>query len=207
MTVRACVLAVGQGEVTPAGRNMALLPLEPVLGRLLLEAPKFRCTAEVLTMIAMLSVENVFFSPKDKREEAGRAHRRLAVSSSDHMTLVNVFNAARCARARARPATCVHAPDARLGPQPSRVRSQLVLRPLPQRALPAAVQGTLVPPHAFCLAAASAVAALPDCFALRASCIARAQRVREQLEELCTALSIPVEVRAALPPLSQTLCR
>ncbi|NXJ58284.1 DHX16 helicase, partial [Spizaetus tyrannus] len=55
------------GELTTLGRRMAELPVEPMLAKMILASEQYGCTEEVLTVAAMLSVNNaIFYRPKDK---------------------------------------------------------------------------------------------------------------------------------------------
>ena len=55
------------GELTRLGRQMSEFPLDPCLSRMLLAADKYKCVEEILTVAAMLSVNNaIFYRPKDK---------------------------------------------------------------------------------------------------------------------------------------------
>eukprot|EP00762_Andalucia_godoyi_P002115 ANDGO_02553.mRNA.1 ATP-dependent RNA helicase dhx8 len=79
------------GCLTRLGKQMATLPLDPMPAKCLLASVEHGCLEEMLTIVAMMSVENVFFSPLDKREEAEEARAGLADSTGDHLTLLNVF--------------------------------------------------------------------------------------------------------------------
>eukprot|EP00971_Amphidinium_carterae_P128973 2554720-Amphidinium_carterae.1 len=48
-----------------SGRKMAEFPMEPQLSKMLLTAVDLRCSEEIMTIVAMLSVQNVFYRPKD----------------------------------------------------------------------------------------------------------------------------------------------
>ncbi|KAJ1545689.1 putative ATP-dependent RNA helicase dhr2 [Cladochytrium tenue] len=67
------------------GRDGNLTEEDPSLSK------ELQCTAEVLSIISMLSVESVFFSPQDKREAAGEAKRKFINHEGDHLTLLNVL--------------------------------------------------------------------------------------------------------------------
>lgn len=67
------------GELTDIGRSMAEFPLEPSLSRILLEAESLQCGAEMLTVVAMLSVPSVFFRPRDRQDEADAMRDKFAV--------------------------------------------------------------------------------------------------------------------------------
>jgi HrpA-like RNA helicase len=81
------------GELTEHGQRMASLPLDPMLAHLLLESSKFSCTKEVLTAVAMISAENVYFHPfqEEAKQQAGRMHKQLAVHDGDLPTLVHIY--------------------------------------------------------------------------------------------------------------------
>lgn len=49
---------------------MAEFPLEPPLSKMLIASVDMGCSDEVLTIVAMLSVQNVFYRPKDKQAQA-----------------------------------------------------------------------------------------------------------------------------------------
>lgn len=53
----------------PVGRQMAQLPLDPVYSRALILASQFNCLEEMLITVAMLSVESIFYAPREKLEE------------------------------------------------------------------------------------------------------------------------------------------
>lgn len=53
----------------PTGYQMSRLPLEPVYSRALILANTFNCLEEMLITVAMLSVESIFYDPREKREE------------------------------------------------------------------------------------------------------------------------------------------
>ena len=79
------------GSLTPVGRRMVEFPLDPALAKMLLHAEKAGCASEVATIVAMLSVPDVFFRPPDRAEEADAARERFVVPESDQLTLLNVF--------------------------------------------------------------------------------------------------------------------
>ncbi|XP_068524432.1 pre-mRNA-splicing factor ATP-dependent RNA helicase DHX16 isoform X3 [Anas acuta] len=87
------------GELTTLGRRMAELPVEPMLAKMILASEQYGCTEEVLTVAAMLSVNNaVFYRPKDKVLHADSARLGFHVPGGDHLVLLNVYNQARSLR-------------------------------------------------------------------------------------------------------------
>ncbi|XP_068661104.1 pre-mRNA-splicing factor ATP-dependent RNA helicase DEAH10-like [Aristolochia californica] len=77
----------------PVGRQMARLPLDPIYAKALILASEFNCLEEMLITVAMLSVESIFYVPREKLEEARAARKSFASLEGDHITLVNVFRA------------------------------------------------------------------------------------------------------------------
>ncbi|EKM77230.1 hypothetical protein AGABI1DRAFT_101903 [Agaricus bisporus var. burnettii JB137-S8] len=81
-----------EGNLTALGKLMADFPLDPQLSKLLIASPDFKCSNEILTITAMLSVPNVWLRPNNQRREADAAKEAFTVPESDHLTLLNVFN-------------------------------------------------------------------------------------------------------------------
>ncbi|XP_061390522.1 ATP-dependent RNA helicase DHX33 [Musca vetustissima] len=80
-------------ELTPLGRQMSKFPLDPQYSKLLLAAPQFGCMEEMLSLVSVLSSENIFVSSVEKREQAALAHAKFHSKHGDHLTLLNVFSA------------------------------------------------------------------------------------------------------------------
>ncbi|AQK98407.1 ATP-dependent RNA helicase DHX8 [Zea mays] len=78
----------------PVGHQMARLPLDPMYSKSLIVSSKFKCLEEMLIVVSMLSVESIFFSVREKLEEARAARKRFESSEGDHITLVNVYRGA-----------------------------------------------------------------------------------------------------------------
>ena len=80
--------------MTKLGHSMTQFPIEPTLAKLILLStqPEFHCSEEVVTIVAMLSVPNIFNRPKERANEADMAREKFIISESDHLTLLNVFN-------------------------------------------------------------------------------------------------------------------
>lgn len=72
---------------------MAEFPLDPQLSKMLVAAPEYRCSNEVVSIAAMLSVPNVFVRPRDQAKAADEARNAFAHVDGDHLTLLNVYHA------------------------------------------------------------------------------------------------------------------
>ncbi|POW10235.1 hypothetical protein PSTT_06232, partial [Puccinia striiformis] len=79
------------GELTPEGRKMSDFPMEPSLAKMLLTSVDHNCSAEMVTIVSMLSVPSVFYRPKERAEESDAAREKFFVPESDHLTLLNTY--------------------------------------------------------------------------------------------------------------------
>ncbi|OLO57946.1 ATP-dependent helicase [Actinomyces oris] len=87
--------APGRGRrgprLTEVGRHLARLPIDPRLGRMLLEAGELGCVGEVMVIVAALSIQDVRERPVDKQEASDALHRRFADPTSDFLTYLNLW--------------------------------------------------------------------------------------------------------------------
>jgi HrpA-like RNA helicase len=81
------------GKLTEVGRKLSLLPIHPRLGFLLLSSWEFQCSAEILSLVAMLSAESPsFFTGQGRDGAVARASRPLLHEDGDHLTLVAIYS-------------------------------------------------------------------------------------------------------------------
>ncbi|HEX5525102.1 MAG TPA: ATP-dependent RNA helicase HrpA, partial [Pedococcus sp.] len=78
-------------QLTAYGRSLARLPLDPRLGRMLLEADRNGCTREVLVIVAALSMQDPRERPADKQAQADQSHARFRDEHSDFVSLLNLW--------------------------------------------------------------------------------------------------------------------
>ncbi|TPX54981.1 hypothetical protein SeMB42_g00059 [Synchytrium endobioticum] len=81
------------GNLTAIGASMAEFPLDPQFAKLLIASPKYRCSNEILSIVAMLSIPQVFLRPPENRRAADEAKAHFVHVDGDHLTLLNVWNA------------------------------------------------------------------------------------------------------------------
>ncbi|XP_055533489.1 ATP-dependent RNA helicase DHX8 [Wyeomyia smithii] len=81
-----------EGLLTRLGRRMAEFPLEPNLSKMLIMSVALQCSDEILTIVSMLSVQNVFYRPKDKQALADQKKAKFNQIEGDHLTLLAVYN-------------------------------------------------------------------------------------------------------------------
>jgi ATP-dependent helicase HrpA len=87
-------LAPGGGatRLTPVGRKLARLPVDPRLGRMILEAGQHDCLHEVLIITAALSIQDPRERPADTREAADAMHARFAEPGSDFLAFLTLWD-------------------------------------------------------------------------------------------------------------------
>ncbi|KAG2440784.1 hypothetical protein HXX76_003640 [Chlamydomonas incerta] len=80
------------GKLTEeVGLRLSRLPVDPMFGRVLLAAAGLGCGVEALAVVAMVSADNVFHTPRQKEAEWRAARIKFLSREGDHLTLLNVF--------------------------------------------------------------------------------------------------------------------
>jgi ATP-dependent helicase HrpA len=79
--------------LTALGRELARLPVDPTVGRMILQARAEKALREVVVIAAGLSIQDPRERPLDKQQQADAAHRRFAHPDSDFLTLLNIWDA------------------------------------------------------------------------------------------------------------------
>jgi ATP-dependent helicase HrpA len=87
-------LAPGHGarRLTEAGRKLARLPVDPRLGRMILESGRSGCAREVLIITAALAIQDPRERPADARQAADASHARFAEPGSDFLALLTLWD-------------------------------------------------------------------------------------------------------------------
>ena len=79
-------------RLTPLGRRLARLPVDPRLGRMVLEAERNGCVREVMVIAAALSIQDPRERPVAAQQAAAEAHRRFEVEGSDFLAYVRLWD-------------------------------------------------------------------------------------------------------------------
>ena len=79
------------GDITDLGRRLAQLPVDPRLGRMILQADAEGCLREVLIIVAALSIPDPRERPVDREEAARAKHARFADDTSDFLSYLNLW--------------------------------------------------------------------------------------------------------------------
>jgi ATP-dependent helicase HrpA len=82
----------GDGRLTPLGRKLAQLPVDPRLARMVLEADRNGCVREVMVIAAALSIQDPRERPADRQQAADDMHARFADKDSDFVAYLNLWN-------------------------------------------------------------------------------------------------------------------
>ena len=79
------------GAITNVGRRLAQLPVDPRLGRMILQADEEGCVREILVLAAALSIPDPRERPADREEAARQKHARFADEHSDFVSYLNLW--------------------------------------------------------------------------------------------------------------------
>ena len=82
-----------EGLLTKLGRKMAEFPLDPPLSKMLIASVDLGCSEEVLTIIGMISAQNIFYRPREKQAAADQKKAKFFQPEGDHLTLLAVYDA------------------------------------------------------------------------------------------------------------------
>jgi ATP-dependent helicase HrpA len=83
----------GERQVTRIGQQLARLPVDPRIGRMLLAAAKTHCLREVMVIAAALSVQDPRDRPLEKQQQADQAHAQYRDERSDYIGYLNLWQA------------------------------------------------------------------------------------------------------------------
>ena len=80
------------GKLTDVGKQLAQIPTDPKLARMLIAADKLQCLNEVSIIVSALSIQDPREKPADKMHLADAKHAAFKAEDSDFLTLVNIWN-------------------------------------------------------------------------------------------------------------------
>ncbi|MEC4016474.1 ATP-dependent RNA helicase HrpA [Streptomyces sp. H27-D2] len=78
-------------RLTPLGRKLAQLPVDPRLARMVLEADKNGCVREVMVIASALSIQDPRERPSEKQQQADQHHARFKDETSDFLAFLNLW--------------------------------------------------------------------------------------------------------------------
>ncbi|KAK8885716.1 ATP-dependent RNA helicase dhx8 [Tritrichomonas musculus] len=80
-----------EGHLTTIGRKMAQFPLNPQLSKMLIASGEMGCSEEIMTIVAILSVQGIWYRPRQKQANADAMKARLNREEGDHLTLLHAY--------------------------------------------------------------------------------------------------------------------
>lgn len=80
-----------KGNITPLGKQLSRLPVDPKFGRMLIEGAKNQSLRELLIIVSALSVQDPRERPLDKQQKADEAHREYQDKESDFISYINLW--------------------------------------------------------------------------------------------------------------------
>lgn len=83
--------SVDSDKLTPLGQKLAKFPLDPRYSKILIMSQKFGCVEEALTIVSLLSSENIFANPPSRREQVSAVRQKFNSPYGDHVTMLNVY--------------------------------------------------------------------------------------------------------------------
>ena len=79
-------------RLTPYGKIMSSMPIDPVISRIIIEANVYDCLTEIVIIAAALAIQDPRIRPAEREHQADEAHRRFADPNSDFIALLNIWN-------------------------------------------------------------------------------------------------------------------
>ena len=79
-------------RLTKLGEQMACVPIDPKIARILLAAKKHDCMAEILVIASALSIQDPRERPLEARDAAAKAHERFTDKQSDFLAYLNIWD-------------------------------------------------------------------------------------------------------------------
>jgi len=81
-----------EGLLTRMGRKMAEFPMEPSMSKMLIASVDLGCSDEALSIVGMLSAQNIWYRPREKQAQADQKKAKFYQPEGDHLTLLTVYN-------------------------------------------------------------------------------------------------------------------
>lgn len=76
---------------SPTGFQVAEIPLDPMISKMILASSDLGCSEEIITIAAVLSLQSIWISSRGQQRELDEAKLRFAAAEGDHVTFLNVY--------------------------------------------------------------------------------------------------------------------
>ncbi|KAI4296862.1 hypothetical protein L6164_036782 [Bauhinia variegata] len=77
--------------ISPTGFQMAEIPLDPMISKMIIASNQFGCSEEIITIAAVLSIQSIWVSARGIQREMDEAKLRFAAAEGDHVTFLNIY--------------------------------------------------------------------------------------------------------------------
>lgn len=77
---------------SPTGFQVAEIPLDPMISKMILASDSLGCSEEAITIAAILSIQSIWVSARGSEKDLDEAKLRFAAAEGDHVTFLNVYN-------------------------------------------------------------------------------------------------------------------
>jgi ATP-dependent RNA helicase DHX33 len=79
--------------LTKLGLTMSKFPLDPKYSKCLIESEAYNCVEDIIKIISLLNVENIFLSNSTKQDKIKQIREKFTSSHGDHITYLNIYKA------------------------------------------------------------------------------------------------------------------
>ncbi|KAF5944491.1 hypothetical protein HYC85_018568 [Camellia sinensis] len=76
---------------SPTGFQIAEIPLDPMISKMILASNQLGCSEEIITIAAVLSIQSIWISARGQQKQLDEAKLRFAAAEGDHVTFLNVY--------------------------------------------------------------------------------------------------------------------
>ena len=80
-----------EGNLTPLGIRIGEIPVEPQLAKMLVTSAQYKCTNEIVSIVALLSTANIFMRPKEAAKLADESKSQYSHPDGDHITMLHAY--------------------------------------------------------------------------------------------------------------------
>ncbi|XP_065676764.1 ATP-dependent RNA helicase DHX33 [Hydra vulgaris] len=87
------VESINAQKITEKGKTMCAFPLDPPLAACILSAHEYGCTEELITIVALMTVESIFYIPPNQRERSKKVLAKFTSTEGDHISMLLFFRA------------------------------------------------------------------------------------------------------------------
>ncbi|XP_054167510.1 ATP-dependent RNA helicase DHX33-like [Oppia nitens] len=84
--------------MTDTGKSMVLFPVEPKYSKIIISSKLHHCTEEIITILSLLSVDNIYYIPANQKDFATEVHKKFISSEGDLIKMLKIYRDYRTAK-------------------------------------------------------------------------------------------------------------